>query len=134
MTTAAINFHGFTQDTQTIGTSDNSADHMVSRIQFSVTVDGRLYSDLEVDIKQPYGVDYATEPLEVGAPRGNHHPATWNHEEFSDLAEEYYREAIGSAGSMIRVSPGAQVQMKNNTFTISKEAQMEIPESGGDAW
>ena len=52
MAIATITIHKLIQDSQDYGSND---DHMVSRVFFDVEVEGKKYSDLYADIKQPIG-------------------------------------------------------------------------------
>src|SRR5438874_4383192 len=99
MSTATVTFHKLIQDTQDLATDDPNASHMESRAFFSLSVHGTDYPDMSVVLRQPFGTDYATEPVEVEQPTGSY-SGKWNHNEFRDAVEDYYRSAIGSQGRM----------------------------------
>jgi hypothetical protein len=116
------------QDSQEYGSDD---EHMVSRVFFSVEVDGRR-STGHVDIKQTVGSDYETGPIEVGTPAGYAGP--FNQEVFQREVMEYFRGCIGSAASGIRLGPGAKnIRMRNNTFVRQHTFEFEAG-AGGQAW
>ena len=89
---------------------------MVSRIFFTLEVDGNTFSDLYANVKQTVGANYETALLEVGPPHG--YTGIFNHEAFFAAAERYYRNSIGSQGRIIRISGGSNVHMMNNTFVM----------------
>lgn len=132
MPRATVTFHRLIQDTQDVGTPNQSGDHMVSRIEFSVTVGGRTFDGLWVEAKQPYGSNYALDPLEVARPQGAYR-GTWNHAAFGDAVEAYYREAFGAAGATVSFG-GARVRMRNNTVVRSKVVQIDLPDGAGGTW
>ena len=115
---SAVTFQKLIQDSQTFGSDDA---HMVSRIFFTLEIDGNTFPDLYADIKQTVGTDYETASLEVGAPHG--YTGAFNHEVFSPAAERYYRDSIGSHGRMIRISEGSNVRMMNNTFVMPRRVE-----------
>ncbi len=126
MAIATITIHKLIQDSQDYGSND---DHMVSRVFFDVEVEGKKYSDLYADIKQPIGGSFETSPLEVSSPRSYKGP--FNYEAFRDIVEQYYRGLVGATGSGIRISGGSNIRMYNNTFVQSLTAQVEVQVAGG---
>jgi hypothetical protein len=125
---AKVTFHKLIQDTQDLVASDPNQNHMVSRAFFTLDVRGKQYADMSVTLRQPFGTDYAKEPIEVEKPSGSY-GGNWNHNDFRDTVEDYYRSAIGSGGSGIRLGPGSQnIRIRNNTFVFSKAYEIDIPE------
>jgi len=121
MGNARVTFHQLIQDSQEYGSDD---EHMVSRVFFSLQVDGGSYPILHVDVKQTVGAEFENAPLEVGPPHGYNGP--FNHEEFRNAVEEYYRGLVGSQGSAIRIKGGAgPIRMYNNRF--ASESVVEFP-------
>ncbi len=97
---------------------------MVSQAFFTLEVGGKQYGDMSVVLRQPFGTDYATEPIEAEKPSGSY-TGNWNHNEFRDAAEDYYRSALGMA---IRIGPGSNVGMRNNMIGLSKSYDINIPD------
>ncbi len=93
---------------------------------FDLDVGGQNYSNMQATLRQPYGTDYKTEPIEAERPTGSYN-GNWSHNQFRDAAEDYYRSAIGSRGSMISIGPDSGVVMENNLFEFSKTYQIDIP-------
>jgi hypothetical protein len=125
---AKVTFHKLVQDTQDLAASDPNQNHMVSRAFFTLDVGGKQYADMSVTLRQPFGTDYADEPIEVEKPSGSY-AGNWNHNDFRDTVEDYYRGAIGSGGRGIRLGPGSQnIRMRNNTFGFSKSYDIDIPD------
>jgi hypothetical protein len=108
MAKVKIVFHGCLQDSQEIGSDD---EHMVSRVFFSLEVGKRNFDNLFVNIKQPVGSNYEDFPFEVESPKGIDGP--FNYEAFRNAVETYYRELVGSQGSMIKIV-NSNVRMMNN--------------------
>ncbi|MDO8630823.1 MAG: hypothetical protein Q7R41_10050 [Phycisphaerales bacterium] len=133
MPTAQIVFHKLLQDSQDYHSFQKGDDHMVSRITFTLSVGGREFRELQVEVSQPFGTDADSEEFEVGKPTGPY-KGPWNHNAFSDLCEKYYRSLVGSRGTAIRISGGSNIRMRNNTCVQEMRAEFEIPNEGADSW
>jgi hypothetical protein len=129
---AKILFKSLQQDSQDYGTFERSEAHVVSVIHFDMQVDQQQFRDLKVEVRQPCGTDFESEPLEVGRVAGYEGP--WDHAAFADLCEHYYRGLVGSAGRGIRISGGSNIRMRNNTFAMPEQVELEIPGEAGGAW
>lgn len=105
---------------------------MRSKIEFDLLINGQQHAGLHVLISQPYGVDYATEPLEVGTPVGYNGPFAYN--AFANEVERYYRNLVGQSGSMISIGPGCSVRMSNNMFVVPHSFEIEAEDGKGNAW
>jgi hypothetical protein len=128
MPRATVTFHELTQDTQDIATNDPNQQHMLSKASFTLDIGGQRYSDMSVVLHHPFGTDYVTEPIGAEPPVGSYQ-GNWNHHQFREAAEDYYRSAVGSQGSGIRVGPNVQgLRMRNNRFVFSKSYQLDIPD------
>ena len=68
---------------------------MISRVIFDLEVDDYVYVDMIVDLKQPFGTDYTTEPLEVAAPQGGYR-GFFPHAEFTEAARGLLSVAVRS--------------------------------------
>ena len=126
MPKAQINFHKIILDSQNYANSQGNEDHMVSIIHFDLEVNGSKYEDLTVEILQPYGTNFESDPIEVDKPIGYSGP--WNHNAFSDLCEHYCREAVGSSATGIRIEGGENVRIRNCTYGIPRSEEFEIPD------
>jgi len=131
-TRATITFHKLVQNTQEItpGTSNQNQKHMASKAFFTLDIGGKR-SDMSVVLRQPFGTDYTTEPIEAERPIGpdGPHKGNWNHNQFRDAAEDYYRSAIStSGGGMISIGPNAGVQLQDNLFNFEKSYPLDIPD------
>jgi hypothetical protein len=123
VSTATVTFCQLVQDTQNYGSFDPNDNFMVSRLSFVLLVNGVLQGTKYVEVRQACGADYMTEPLEVGAPVG--YDGNWNHHEFSDRCEEYYR---GCLGMLTNLGPHMRnVRMRNNTINAQMTAVFMIP-------
>ena len=79
-----------------------------------------------VEVRHPFGTSFESEPLEVSPPVGSYH-GNWNHNEFRDLVERYYRRVFGPEGKGIGIAGGTDIRMHDNTFNISMTAEFDIP-------
>jgi hypothetical protein len=130
---AKILFKSLLQDSQDYATFEHDDAHVVSVIHFDMEVGDRKFHDLSVEVRQPYGTDFETEPLEVSRISG-HYRGPWNHAAFGDLCEAYYRSLIGSTGTVIRIGGASNIRMRNNFFGTPREAQLDIPDESCGAW
>lgn len=133
MPKAIVIFQKLILDSQDYATFDKNEEHMVSIIHFTLQVEGNQYEDMTVEVRQPYGTDYESEPIEVGEIGGSYRGA-WNHREFADLCEKYYRNLIGSRGCGIRIEGAHNVRMRNNAFSARVIREIQIPEDSSAAW
>lgn len=130
MSRAKVFFRECVQDSQDYGSDD---EHMVSRVFFSLEVDGKKYDEMYVDLKQAVGSSYETGPIEVSSPRGAKYHGPFNHQAFSDGVEQYYRGLVGSKGKAIRISGATNIRMRNNRYAVPMTIEFEV--SGADeAW
>jgi hypothetical protein len=129
MRKAHVDFKKIVQDSQDVRADPKAGDHMFCRVHFSLAINGALTENMYVDISQPFGTDYATEPLEVGPPMTADGPynKNWNAKAFSDLVEVYYRELIGTQGRAVTTEGSASVRMRNNVLVFHKAVDFEIP-------
>jgi hypothetical protein len=126
--TVKLTFHECVQDSQDYGSND---EHMVSRVFFTLEVDGKTVEGLHVDIKQSAGANYETGPIEVTPPHGAHYRGPFNYAAFRDEVEKYYRGLVGAQGGGIRIVGSTNVRMRNNRFMVSKTVEFEV--GGQDA-
>jgi hypothetical protein len=117
MSKAKVTFHMLIQDTQDPG-ADPNRKHMTSRAFFTLEHAGKTYADMSVGLRQPFGTDYVTGPIEIEKASGSHR-GNWNHNDFRDAVDDYYRSAIRTGG-------GGAVRTRNNTFVFSKNYEIDI--------
>lgn len=104
-----VNFHECIQDSQEYGSDD---EHMVSRIFFSVDVNGDRYKGLyHADLRQAVVGKFEENPIEVRLPYDSSdepYSGPMNYGAFRKAAEDYYRKLVGSTGRGIHIEGGAQ--------------------------
>ncbi len=122
MAKITVRFHRCMQDSQEYGSDDQ---HMVSRVFFTLEVDGRRQGDFHADVKQLVGGGFETGALEVGPPVG--YEGLFNQEEFSRATETYFRSLVGSSGSGIRIQGGSRVRIGVNVHVLEREVTFEAP-------
>jgi hypothetical protein len=128
-----IKFEIIVQDTQDYSCFNKDENHMVSTLYFSIEAEGATYNGLSVEVRQPFGANFESDPLEVATPKGEY-SGGWDHSAFSDLCEAYYRSTIGSTGTGIRISGGGNIRMKNNTFAMPATGEFSVPEDSSGGW
>jgi len=124
MSKAKVVFFKCLQDSQELGSND---EHMVSRVFFTLEIDGQSFVNLYANLKQTVGDDYETGSIEVSQPQGYSGPL--NYEAFSNAAVKYYRSLVGSQGRVIRVEGSRNARMRNNTFMRMMEVEFDIGKS-----
>ncbi|MBA4137435.1 MAG: hypothetical protein C0518_08990, partial [Opitutus sp.] len=134
---ATVTFHKCVQDVQDMGTPEGKDDRMVSRLFFTLQIGDKTYSDMQVEIRQPHGFNFAKpedHPIEVSRPTGSYKGAT-HHESFAMAAEAYYRSfvSVGDKPAAIVIQGGDSIRMRNNKMIKDAAFEIEIPDVGG-AW
>ena len=127
---AQITFYKCVQDSQEFG-SDN--EHAVSRVFFTVTVNGKTL-EYFCNIIQDYGssFSYETDPLQVSNPFSNLEHI--NYEQFRSNVESYYRSCVGSNASGISIGEGcSNIRMQGNKFGFLHTVSIETSENN-PAW
>ena len=133
MRIANITFKKTIVDVQIYNSFNRDDDYLVSTIFFTLDVDGNAYDDMEVEVRQPRDSNYMEEPLEVGRIIGEY-KGDWNHNDFSDKCEDYYRQCIGPEGRGLNFSSQADVRMRDCSFEVGPvQKPLKIPEIGGNA-
>ncbi len=121
-------FNRCIQDSQEYGSND---EHMISRVFFTISVDGEQRADTYADIKQTVGDSYETGAVEVGHPANYSGP--FHHQEFARQVEGYFRRLVGAQGRVIRIAPGARnITMQGNTYVVPHEVTFEADTSSPD--
>jgi hypothetical protein len=121
MAIAQVVFDKLVQDSQDYGSTD---EHMVSRVFFTLELDGKTHNGLYADIKQIVGSSFEIASLEVSSPQGYSGP--FNHEAFRKAAEAYYRSLVGRSGSGIRIQGGGSARMRDNKFFKKELVEFEV--------
>lgn len=121
---ARVTFLAIIQDLQDFHMAVKDDDQMVSRLFFSLDIDGKHYDQLTVEVAQPMGTDYEAEPITVAPLDRELYNGPWNPGAFSDAAEKCYRQALSKA---VRVGPGVQgLRMRDNHFDIKAVFEFDV--------
>jgi hypothetical protein len=115
-----INVQKCVQDSQEYGSTD---EHMVSRVFYSIDVDGASKGNYYSDIKQVVGSAYSSGNMEVSRPHEYRGP--YDHNVFSDEVAGYFCKLVSSSGAMISLGGATNVRMRNNTFVVPYHFQFE---------
>jgi len=145
-----VDFDRVIQNLHTIEKGDKAV--MMSRVFFKLTTsDGKNTIPLFVDIGQPYGTTYSEEPLETGSPfirEADSYPkqstngpflqtpftGDWNHNDFADLAENYYRSLVGTDGNLINIGEDSSGSMSNIALVSPSRGTMTVDRDIGGPW
>jgi len=127
MAKVKVNFHECIQDSQEYGSDD---EHMVSRIFFSIEVNGERYKErYHADLKQLVGGKFEENPIEVSLPSdssGKPYSGPMNYKAFQEAAEAYFRKLVGSKALGIHIEGGASnIRMRNNRFVVEHSIEFE---------
>lgn len=151
MTIGVLNFERIEQNLHNLAEGEQAV--MISRVFFNFsTNDGKVSQSMFADISQPYGTSFGEEPFETGIPflcnTGEYpteptngpyqfvpYKGPWNHNDFSDIAERYYRSLIGSSGAHINVpNNSSSVTMGSNTLVQSYRGSMKVERDTKGPW
>lgn len=132
MSEMTVNFSKCIQDSQDFGSDD---EHMVSRVFFTLAIDGTSKGEFYADMKQSVGESFEEGSIEVGPPKtpdGSLHKGPFSQAKFVEAATTYYRSLVGSGGSGIHIGGGASnIRMRNNTFVQLYAVSFEVFDSAG---
>lgn len=123
---ATITLHRLIQDSQNYGSND---EHMVSRVFFDLTIDGKKYEGLFADVKQSVGSSFESSAVEVSSP--SNYKGPFNHDAFSNIVVKYYRSLVGASGSGIHIQGGSNIRVRNNTVDHSFTDKFQVTVTGG---
>jgi len=111
-----VTFHEAIQDSQTFGSND---EHMVSRVFFSLVVDGERAGNFYANLKQTVGTEFNSSDIEVSPPHEYDGPL--DYAQFSEAARDYFSRQFGTEGSAIRFSGGGNIRMRDNRSQQERE-------------
>ena len=115
MATITVNFKQVVIIDMAIGSDDPNNDYLVSHVCFDMKLRDISY-DTFVEVRQPRGTDYLTEPFEVRLPANAPYRGPFPLQSFSDALDLYYRSCLGEAG-VCRVGPDTkEVTLSNCSF------------------
>ena len=104
---------------------------MVSEGFFTFELEGKTFSDLSANIKQPVGSSFESTNLEISPPQGYKGPIDYN--AFREAVEKYYRNLDGGTDSGINIQGGSNIRMRNNTFIKESVVTIDV-DSKGAGW
>jgi hypothetical protein len=79
-------------------------EHILSRLNFSLHVDGKKAGDFVTDLKQVIGGKF--EDIEVSAPQ--HYDGPFDYDGFSQAVRACFRNLVGPSASLLRFAEGAK--------------------------
>jgi hypothetical protein len=103
--------------------------HIDSLIEFDLKIGDERSRHLSVEVRQRNGTDSQSEPLEVGNIIGYDGP--WNHEEFREFCETYYRDVIESSGMGRTIKRGERKLIERVAIRLYRREEISLPSSTG---
>jgi hypothetical protein len=128
MKRAKVTFHGGIQDSQDFGSDD---EYVVSRVFFTLEIDGVRHRYLHVNLRQAAGSDPATSPIEVNRHCGYAGP--FNAQAFREAVEQYYRGVCGRGDFAALTDSPSAARRPNHSFLDPGAAEFEVSETE-DGW
>jgi hypothetical protein len=120
MPVVTVNVTVCIKDSQEYGSTD---EYMVSRVFYSIEVDGVPKGDDYSDLKQVVGSAYSFDNIEVSPP--HEYRGAYDHNTFAKEIAGYFCKCVSSNGALISIRPGAQVRMQNNALFLPYRFQFE---------
>jgi hypothetical protein len=130
MANLSVTFKSVRQQRQMIKVAGGQGDMMVSEVSADFEIGGKTYP-MKIELTQPYGTDYESEPAEVGAPKGGYPgpiPAA-----LPDQVEAYYRRQIGARATGGIVIVGCENAKMTNNFVDRREGPFVFEVDGAQA-
>jgi hypothetical protein len=127
MSKATVTFSEIILNDQTIRAWQPSETHMSATAKFALEHEGTTYPDMSVEMRQPFGTETA-DPIEVDNPIGSYQRGEWNHNEFRDICEMYFRTAEARAHKQLGIGPNSRnVSKKNVRILLTEKFVINIP-------
>ena len=127
MPKGTINFRCIRINLKRISTFEPDESQISSLIEFDLKIGNRRLNALSVEVRQRYGTDFQSEPLEVGNVIGYKGP--WNSEEFRDLCGQYYRDIIGPSGVGHAIKRGERKLIERVAIKVNRREEINLPSS-----
>jgi hypothetical protein len=127
MLTGTIEFKRIRINLKRISTFEPDDDHIDSLIEFDLKIGNHRLKDLNTQVRQANGTDFQIEPLEVGNIIGYNGP--WNHEEFREFCQKYYRDVIGSTGIGVAINRGQRNLIERIAIRFHRSEEISLPSS-----
>jgi hypothetical protein len=124
MSTGTIEFKCIRINLKKASTFESDQSHIDSLIEFDLTIGDDHLSGLKAEVRQRNQTDYQTQPLEVR--RLIAHDAPWNHEEFREHCEKYYREVIGSSGIGPLIDKGSRNLVERVAIQLCRREEIRL--------
>jgi hypothetical protein len=110
-----VTFRGCIQDSEEYGSNE---DYMVSRVFFTLAVDGEVVGNFSADLKQVVGGDLERGDIDVSAPSGYDGP--FDAQKFSDAVRDYFHGLVRHHRREIHIAGVGYVRMHNNRFDVER--------------
>lgn len=121
MKTAKVTFHKIIVEKQVLGGDEEC---ILSKVVFSLEIEGQRYENLSVPLKQVVGTTYEEKAFEVGIPKGYGGP--FNYEHFRKVATDYYVVDTGAFAKLLKVHKNSKVILESMTFEQEITFEMTV--------
>jgi hypothetical protein len=123
-----VNFEKVDQAYQEIG---NNSDAMIGAVYFNIIFNGKSIKSYS-NIKQEAGGSYPDCAIEASKPYGFKGP--FNHTQFQQEVENYFKSLIGPNGRCIRLVAGSKFTGNNNKFLVPKQIYLDVDDNFAAGW
>jgi hypothetical protein len=127
MPSGIIEFKCIRINLKRVSTFEPDENQIVSLIEFDLKIGDQRLRDLSAELRQRNGTDFRSQPLEVGNVIGYDGP--WNHEEFQEFCERYYRDVIGSSGMGRTINRGERNLIERVAIRLQRREEIGLPPS-----
>ena len=124
MPTGTIEFRCIRVNLKSPSTFEPDESQIDSLIEFDFRIGDDRLRDLKAEIRQQNGTDFQSQPLEVGEVISYNGP--WNHDEFREFCEKYYRDVIGSSGIGPLINRGERNLVERVSIEFYRREEMTL--------
>lgn len=118
---------------QALRGEDPEQDHLISRVVFDVSLGPRTCQGV-VDVRQPYGADYATTPLEVRLSTDSEYRGPFPPASFGEALARYYRRLVAQQVRFVASGDRARDLARQVAFTERDGPHIFVLPEGGGGW
>lgn len=129
-----INIHSIV--VESLGhTKTDSKNHLKAVVSLTIWAFGKSY-DMKVPVTVPYGDSPIYAELEVGSVKEAGYDLAWNHAQFREIVQRYFRKVVGEKGAAIAMKnpDNTQVRMKATTVNLKYSEVMYVDPVSGGSW
>jgi len=115
-----VTFRGCLQD---LDESDRNDDYVLSRVFFTLEVDGDVVGDFSAEVKQVVGGEAERGDIEVSLPSG--YGGQLDTQKFSDAVRDYFHGLIEHHARAVRIAGVGYLRTRNKRFDNERVFEFE---------